>query len=183
MKSALVLGTGGFVIADPVLRGEELPDTIEECHNDIEEALATQTNCFRAETLEELCDILGIDKAGLLETITEYNRYCEEGFDWGFYKPESTLIPFTEGPYYAVSGFMATDGAFGGVKVNLDMQAYARDGGLVEGLYVSGDFASGRHINLGGVKRQFINDMNWSLAGSYIVGDRVVRYLSRGVKP
>jgi fumarate reductase flavoprotein subunit len=178
MKSALVLGNGDLVIADPVLRGEKLPDTIEECHNDIEEALATQNNCFRADTLEELSDILGIDKAGLLETIAEYNRYCEEGFDWGFYKPESTLIPFTEGPYYAVSGFMATDGAFGGVKVNPDMQAYARDGGMVEGLYITGDFASGRHINLGGVKRQFINDMNWSLAGSYIVGDRVVRYLA-----
>jgi hypothetical protein len=58
------------------------------------------------------------------------------------------------------------------------MQAYAEDGGLIEGMYVSGDFASGRHISLGGVKRQFINDMNWSLAGSYIVGDRVARYLA-----
>ena len=26
--------------ADPVLRGDELPGTIEECHKDIEEALA-----------------------------------------------------------------------------------------------------------------------------------------------
>jgi hypothetical protein len=178
MKSALELGNGDFVIADPVLRGQELPETIEECHNDIKEALATQKNCFRADTLEDLADILGIDKAGLLETIANYNRYCEDGFDWGFYKPESTLIPFNEGPYYAVSGFMATDGAFGGVKVNSDMQAYGQDDNLIEGLYVSGDFASGRHINLGGVKRQFINDMNWSLAGSYIVGDRVVRYLA-----
>jgi hypothetical protein len=178
MKKAMVLGDGGLVIADPVLRGEKLPGTIEECHSDIKEALATQKNCFRADTLEGLADILGIDKKGLLETIAEYNRYCKEGFDWGFYKPESTLIPFTEGPYYAVSGFMATDGAFGGVKVNPDMQAYAKGGGLVEGLYVTGDFASGRHINLGGVKRQFINDMNWGLSGSYIVGDRVVEYLA-----
>jgi predicted oxidoreductase len=166
------------VIADPVLRGDELPATIEECHKDIEEALATQKDCFRADTLEKLSDILGIDRAGLLKTIADYNRYCEEGFDWGYYKPESTLIPFREGPYYAVSGFMATDGAFGGVKVNPDMQAYAKDGGLIEGLYVTGDMASGRHISLGGVRRRYINDMNWSLAGSYIVGDRAGRYLA-----
>jgi hypothetical protein len=174
-----VLGDGGLVIADQILRGQKLPDTIEECHADIKEALATLKNCFRADTPEELALILGIDKKGLLETIAEYNRYCEEGFDWGFYKPASTLVPFTEGPYYAASGFMATDGAFGGVKVNPDMQAYKADRkSLVEGLYVTGDFASGRHISLGGVKRQFINDMNWSLSGSYIAGDRVARYLA-----
>jgi fumarate reductase flavoprotein subunit len=179
MKSAMVLGDGGLVIADQVLRGQKLPGTIEECHSDIKEALATLKNCFRADTPEELAGILGIDRKGLLETIAEYNQYCKEGFDWGFYKEKSTLIPFTEGPYYAVSGFMATDGAFGGVKVNPDMQAYKADRkSLVEGLYVTGDFASGRHISLGGVKRQFINDMNWSLAGSYIAGDRVARYLA-----
>jgi hypothetical protein len=178
LKSAMVLGDGGLVIADQILRGQKLPNTIEECHKDIEEALAKLKNCFRADTPEGLADILGVDKKGLLGTLAEYNRYCEKGFDWGFYKPESTLIPFTEGPYYAVSGFMATDGAFGGIKVNPDMQAYAKGGGLIEGLYVTGDFASGRHISLGGVKRQFINDMNWGLAGSYIAGDRVARYLA-----
>ena len=34
-----VLGDGGLVIADQILRGQELPGTIEECHADIEEAL------------------------------------------------------------------------------------------------------------------------------------------------
>ena len=98
--------------------------------------------------------------------------------DWGFYKPADTLVPLTDGPFYAVGGFTATDGAFGGVKVNPDMQAYAKDGGTVEGLYVVGDFASGRHVSLGGIKRQFINDMNWALAGSFVAGQSVVDYLS-----
>ena len=41
-----------------------------------------------------------------------------------------------------------------------------------------GDFASGRHVSVWGtVKRHFINDMNWAFTGSYIVGDRVVKYL------
>ncbi len=89
------------------------------------------------------------------------SQYCRDGVDRGFYKPEDSLVPFTADPYYAGCGFMATDGVFGGIKVNADMQACRKDGGLVEGLYATGDFASGRHVIVGGtVKRRFINDMN-----------------------
>ncbi len=178
LRKAYECGGGGYEIADPLFAGLRLPDTMEEVHADLDAAVAKgEKGCFKADTLEELARMTGIDPDGLRAEIAEYNEYCNNGFDWGFYKPADTLVPFEEGPFYAVGGFMATDGAFGGVKVNPDMQAYAKDGGLVEGLYVTGDFASGRHINLGGIKRQFINDMNWALAGSFIVGDRVVRYL------
>ena len=179
LRAALALGDVGAGIPDPVLRGQALPATIEEAHADIEQAAKDGLkNCFRADTLEELAALTGIDAEGLAETVREYNGYCRDGFDWGFYKEAENLLPLTEGPFYAVSGFMATDGAFGGIKVNPARQAYARDGGLVEGLYCVGDFASGRHVSVWGtVKRQFINDMNWALTGSYIVGDRVVRYL------
>lgn len=179
LAAAVKLGDNAPYIPDPVLRGQKLPETIEEAHADIQEALSSGlTNCFKADTLEELADALGVNKEGLRKTIETYNQYCRDGFDWGFYKPEDSLVPFAEGPYYAISGFMATDGAFGGVKVNPNMQAYRKDGGLVEGLYVTGDFASGRHVSVDGtVKRQFINDMNWGLTGSYIAGGQVVKYL------
>ena len=179
LREALKLGDVGAGIPDPVLRGQALPATVEEAHADVEKALAEGlTNCFRADTLEELAAQTDIDPEGLLQTVAEYNQYCKDGFDWSFYKEKENLLPLEEGPFYAVSGFMATDGAFGGIRVNPDMQAYAKDGGLVEGLYCTGDFASGRHVSVWGtVKRQFINDMNWGFAGSFIVGDRVVKYL------
>lgn len=179
LRESIKLGDIGAAIPDPILRGQPLPPTMEQAHRDIEKAQADGLkNCFRADTIEELAELTGIDKAGLVETVESYNQYCRDGFDWGFYKDKSTLLPLNEGPYYAVSGFMATDGAFGGIRVNPDMQAYAQNGGLVEGLYCTGDFASGRHVSVWGtVKRQFINDMNWALTGSYIVGDRVVKYL------
>lgn len=177
LRTAFERGGGGYEIADPLFAGLKLPETMEAVHADLDAAAAGEKACFKADTLEELAEKTGIDCAGLLAEVAEYNAYCEEGMDWGFYKPADTLVPLSEGPFYAVGGFMATDGAFGGVKVNADMQAYAKDGGTIEGLYVTGDFASGRHYNMGGVKRQFINDMNWALAGSYIVGDRAVRYL------
>lgn len=57
------------------------------------------------------------------------------------------------------------------------MQAYKNGGGLVEGLYVTGDFASGRFINDLGFKRQIINDLSWAFASGLIAGESAVEYL------
>ena len=70
------------------------------------------------------------------------------------------------------------DGAFGGVRVNPEMQAYKADRKtLVEGLYVAGDFATGRHVSLNGMKRQVINDLAWAFSSGFLAGTNVARYL------
>ncbi len=181
IPETIALGPLGMEITDEHIRGEALPGTMAEALADLREAEEKGTPCcFRADTLEELAEKTGIDPEGLKKTIEEYNGWCAEGFDWGYFKPENALMPFAKGPYYAVQGFLATDGAFGGVKVDPNMQAYAEDGGLVEGLYVTGDFASGRHVAAfdGLVKRQFINDLSWTLAGGYLAGAAAAEYLS-----
>ena len=43
----------------------------------------------------------------------------------------------------------------------------------VEGLYVTGDFANGRHIVMDGVKKQVLNDMSWALSSGFIAGTAV----------
>ena len=50
------------------------------------------------------------------------------------------------------------------------MRAYGKDGGLLPNLFVTGDFASGRHIVLNGAKKQILNDMSWALASGYLAG-------------
>lgn len=125
---------------------------------------------FAADTLEALAEKMGVDPAALCATVEEYNASCAAGRDWDFCKPADALAPLAQGPYYAIGGKLNTDGAFGGVRVNENMQAYAAGGGLVPGLYVTGDFASGRHISLGGVKRQALNDMSWALSSGFIAG-------------
>jgi fumarate reductase flavoprotein subunit len=113
---------------------------------------------------------MGIDPAALKETISNYNRYCEEGFDRDCFKEKEYLVPCNQAPYYAVRAKLGTDGAFGGVLVNGDMQAYRQDGSLIDGLYVTGDFASGRFVNMTGAKVQILNDMSWALASGFLAG-------------
>ena len=123
-----------------------------------------------ADTVEALALQLGLAPCQLAQTIKEYNDSCAAGEDWVCFKNPSAMVPLSQGPYYAVEGKLSTDGAFGGVRVNPRMQAYRPDGSLVNGLYVTGDFASGRHIVLGGVKKQVLNDMSWALSSGFLAG-------------
>ena len=131
-----------------------------------------------ADTVEELAAYIGLDPAALRETVDRYNASCAAGADWEFFKDPAGMEPLAEGPFYAIAGKLATDGAFGGVRVDPSMQAYAADGGLVPGLFVTGDFASGRHVVLGGAKKQILNDMSWALASGYIAGGSAAQALS-----
>jgi fumarate reductase flavoprotein subunit len=154
------------------------PDTMEEAYKSISEGFAkNDPYMFKADTLEELADKIGVNKKNFLETVRKYNESCEKGADLDFFKRSDSLVPINKPPYYAFHGKMMTDGAFGGVQVNPDMQAYKRDGGLLEGLYVTGDFASGRHINLGGVKLQVINDLSWAFSSGFLAGTNAAGYL------
>lgn len=133
---------------------------------------------FCADTLEELASAAGIDEKGLLETVRAYNESCANGVDWEFVKPSDSLVPITKAPFFAIKIAAATDGAFGGVLVNADMQAYNADrSGLVEGLYVTGDFTSGRYAVIGGLKRQILNDLAWAFASGFIAGNKAAEYI------
>jgi fumarate reductase flavoprotein subunit len=156
----------------------EFPKTMEEVYANIDKTLSSnKREAFKADTIEELAKKMGIDPATLKETVAVYNASCKAGVDWDFFKPAKYLVPLNKSPYYAVKGKLGSDGAFGGVRVNPDMQAYKDGGGLVEGLYVVGDFATGRHIVMGGVKVQAINDCSWAFASGFIAASSASKYL------
>lgn len=151
-----------------------LPDTMEEIRNDLKEHGA---DFIMAGTLEELADKIGVDKKNFLETVKKYNEGCKTGID-EFFKNKAHLTPINKAPFYAYKGRFGTDGAFGGVRVNHEMQAYRADrSNLVEGLYVTGDFATGKHINVNGVKWQVINDLSWAFSSGFLAGTNAAKYL------
>lgn len=155
------------------------PDTMEEVMADMDQAISKgDGSAFRADSIPELARQIGIDPDVLCETVDRYNAACMRGGDDEFFKPPADMVPLTRGPYFAVRGRIGSDGGFGGVLVNPDMQAYKQGGGLVEGLYVTGDFASGRFIRLGTYKEQVINDCSWAFASGFIAANSAAAYLS-----
>ncbi len=141
---------------------------------------STLPSSYWADTLEELADKMGVDKKAFLETVRQYNEYCEKGSDMEMFKEKKYLVPINRGPFFAATSTYNHDGAFGGVKVNPDMQAYRADRkSLVEGLYVTGDFATGRHCAFNGHKRQAINDLSWAVSSGFIAGTNAAGYLKK----
>ena len=154
------------------------PATVEEAHADMDPALEKADGViFKADSIEELAEKMGLPADALKETVDTYNKNCREGMDWDCFKPSEWLNPIVEGPFYGVKASLGTDGAFGGVEIDGDMRAKAANGGVVNGLYVVGDLASGRFINMAGIKKQILNDMSFALSSGFLAGEHAAGYV------
>jgi len=159
------------------------PESMQEVYADMDKAINTgKGSAFKANTMEGLAKKMCVSPKALKATVSGYNSSCQAGVDLDYFKPANNLVPINRPPYFAIKGTLGTDGAFGGVLVNPDMQAYKDGGGLVKGLYVVGDFASGRFINRGGVKDQVINDCSWAFASGFIAAANACKYLDEIAK-
>lgn len=161
----------------PDMMRSAFPSDEAAAYEDINGALAAgDKSLVKCDTLEELAAAIEVPFEALKETIDNYNSYCQDGMDWDCYKPAEYLQPINA-PYYAVKASLGTDGAFGGVEINENMQAKAANGGLIDGLYVVGDLASGRFINMAGIKKQIINDMSFALSSGFTAGTKAAEYV------
>lgn len=113
---------------------------------------------YRADTLEELSEISGIDYDNLKKTIETYNESCstykDEEFGRTTFEENSEI---GDGPYYAYPCTPATHITIGGVETNENGVVMDTEGNPINGLYAAGEvtayncgidgsFAEGRRI-------------------------------------
>ncbi|MDD6022836.1 MAG: FAD-binding protein [Oscillospiraceae bacterium] len=150
-----------------------------EAEFDEEEALDTPLK--KADTLEELADLCGIDREAFVDTIARYNEYCRKGEDDEFGKRPETLWPVEQAPFYAIYGKVACDGAFGGMLVNGKTEVYRADQtGVIPGLYAAGDNASGWALKSeeeGDHRLMATNECNWAIASGFTAAEQASAYL------
>lgn len=107
--------------------------------DEVIEAAMEKGICYKADTLEELAEELGIDVDNFLQTVENYNRYCAEGVDADFGKAADFLVPIKDGPYYAFVGAPYAYSTCGGLDVNTQFQVLRLDGQTpINGLYACG---------------------------------------------
>ncbi len=110
----------------------------------------------QADTLEELCEKLGIDYAGFEETLAVFNPNAEEGKDPVFHRgeyqfdlntagdPSRTdlknicLAPIAQGPFYGCKYVPGTCGTNGGLRINGNAQVLDITGNPIPRLYAVG---------------------------------------------
>lgn len=114
------------------------PIVVNWTPDDIRERANVREGVQKADTLDELAAITGIDPDGLRQTVDEYNRMVETGDDPEFGR---TFFPskIENGPFYALRNHGITLVTFIGVDTDDQMRARREDGTVIPGLYAIGE--------------------------------------------
>ena len=99
----------------------------------------------RADTIEELADMLDIDKAAFLQTVSDYNGFCRDKDDRQFGKRPELLYPLEKGPFTALKLGTALLEVVGGLSINTKMQVLDKNKKPIAGLYAVGDTTGGMY--------------------------------------
>lgn len=89
-----------------------------------------------ADTFEELAEKMELDVATVVETLTNYNAYCETGHDPEFGR---LLLEKLEAPYCAVKVVPCEIITYGGIARNVNAEVIRADGTVIPGLYTAGE--------------------------------------------
>lgn len=132
----------------------------EGCDPAAELAEAVEKNepasIWKADTLEELAGLVGIDPETLVATVAEYNADCAAGGgDSVFNRDASTMVAIENPPYYIARNRVHYVGTFGGVRTDGMYRPVDPDGEPFQGVHVIGTDGEMRYrnvypINIGG---------------------------------
>ena len=95
------------------------------------------TGLIVADSIEELAEKDGIDVDNLVDTVEEYNDYCDS-VDVEFFKPKRYLRPIVKAPFYAARICPGGYGTVGGIRINENCEACDKDFVPVPGRYAAG---------------------------------------------
>lgn len=102
---------------------------------------------LKADTLEELAQLCGIEVEPFMATVAEHNRECENGETDSFNTPQKDMIPIVTGPYYAYARQSAMIGTITGVVVDGKMHVLDADNQPIQNLYAAGEMIFGNWFN------------------------------------
>ena len=96
---------------------------------------------YKADTLEELIDMIGLPKETALAEIEHYNELCKAGEDTDFYKMPKRLFALENPPYFAcafsASKYMLV--MMGGLECDHELRVTDATAKPIPGLYVAGN--------------------------------------------
>ncbi|MCM3716496.1 FAD-dependent tricarballylate dehydrogenase TcuA [Alkalihalobacillus oceani] len=116
---------------------------------DLEEATA-----FQADSVEELADMIDVNKEAFLKTIAEYNNAVQDGSfhpnekdgkgTRGIHPPKSNwALKLDQAPYYAFPVTCGITFSFGGLLASIDAEVLTADATPINGLFAAGEMIGG----------------------------------------
>ncbi|WP_257159120.1 flavocytochrome c [Corynebacterium cystitidis] len=147
-QAAIANGTLYYLIADDEIKKTAFNTNQEKLDQQVARNDGT---LYRADTLGELAEQIGIDPAVLVEEIEKYNSYVDAGVDPDFHKSAFDL-KVEKAPFYATPRRPAVHHTMGGLKINPQTEVLNTSGQAIPGLYAAGEVSGGIHAGnrLGG---------------------------------
>ena len=129
-----------YVITDTNSEGE---DGINLWGDNVEDLVA-KGRIFRADTIEELAVLIGLDPAVLRATHDQFNAYVAAGADADFGR---SLFgdPLDTPPFYASPRMPTVHHTMGGIEIDLMGHVLDAEGNIIPGLYAAGEVTGGIH--------------------------------------
>lgn len=163
-------GQGGFNANTPIPEMSEILDKAE--------AMGV---LYRASSIEELADMIGVEAETLANVINTYNASCEAGEDTEKGKSADWLYPVAGDTYYAFKCINYTYGTDGGLDVDTDLNVLRADGSKIDGLYAAGYDCSGVLYNSG---KSYVDyggaALGWGFTSGRLAGANAVNAIANG---
>jgi succinate dehydrogenase/fumarate reductase flavoprotein subunit len=126
---------------------------------------------FKADTLEELAEMLDLDAETLGKTVDRYNGFCKTGVDEDYYKSARLLHSVERGPFYGQpSNAPILLIVCGGLRTNIKMQVLDKRNEVIPGLYAVGTIVGDMFANYYSFLPSGINLGSTCLTFPYLVG-------------
>ncbi|MDK6375295.1 MULTISPECIES: FAD-dependent oxidoreductase [Aerococcus] len=136
---------------------DEFTKDIEDAKDVLAESVKTNEgdSLYKADTLEELAEKVGIPAEEFVKTVKHYNELAHDKHDKDFGKEEEFLVPIEEGPYYIARLDLNYVVGIGGIATNKRFEVINEDFEKIPGLYSTGMDAAPQYrhvytINMGG---------------------------------
>lgn len=118
------------------------------------DSLVESGRAYKADTLEELAEMLNVPVDSFIASIEEYNRHCPGG-DLEGQADEFGRTLFTDAkkvnngintaPFYAAGRVPTVHHTMGGVEINTNTEVLDENGNVISGLYAAGEVTGGIH--------------------------------------
>jgi fumarate reductase flavoprotein subunit len=157
----------------PVVAATPMPGLAREAEKQADKGVLKISSAW-----DEIAKWMGARPEVLKATIDEYNAACDQHHDGLFAKDPRYLLPLRVPPYYAIKGHVAICDAYGGIKVNENMEALDTGGNLIPGLYAAGSTA-GCVESEKYCERLTGHLVGWALNSGRIAGENAVKYITK----
>jgi predicted oxidoreductase len=107
---------------------------------------STFEDVYKADTLEELAEKIGVPAENLLVTVEKYNGHIQAGEDMDFDTPVEEMRAIEKSPFYAFILRPVTMTSLVGVKVDGECRVLHGDGSAIPNLFAAGNMIYGGNL-------------------------------------